>query len=156
MKCFTSLNDSLQRYLAFYFSFNKICTGHIVIKSAFWGSKNKYISFTQTFSQNPQKLKPQELWLLKLTKCNQRCNLPQEEVPESHPLLETHFLNFLPQENKLRDGTSVKKHIEGASVDEYSHFLFETVSFSYSFQLLTCLLLAVIKFPFSFKVRIFI
>lgn len=74
---------SLQRYLAFYFHFNKICTGHTVIKSAFLGSKNKYISFTQTFSWKPQKLKPQELWLLKLTKCTQRCNRPQEEAPES-------------------------------------------------------------------------
>lgn len=63
--------------------------------SASLGPQNKHVSFPQTFPWEPQELKRQELWLLKLTSCNQRCCLPCRAAPESPPLLDTHFLTCL-------------------------------------------------------------
>lgn len=131
MKHLKSLNYSLQRYLALYFSFNKRYAGHILMKSASLGSRNKHISFPQTFFWKPQKLKPQELRLFKVTKCNERSRLPHREARES------------PCQRLASLATSRKEahtwHIcqEAYWKSQLWYFRFETVSFSYSFQQLT-------------------
>lgn len=133
MKHLWLVNYSLQRQLALYFSLNKRYTGHISMTSVSLDSGNKSISLPQTFF-----LKTTKAQTIRTT-AFQRNRMQLEKPPSTQggtwepSLSETHFLNYL--EN--RGSEMAHQEAYRKSQLRYSHFLFETVSFSYSPQQLT-------------------